>query len=260
MNKNSPEDLIIIQITDLHIFTNKEDMFDKVNTYQSLQAIITAIKNDFPDFTMVLVTGDLVQDPESGAYTNMLEILGSVDQPVYYLPGNHDDPELMLNILDTHFRQQIQLDNWGFFFLNSYKPATHSGYLEKKELNTLDSWLAETTDLNTLICLHHHPVSINSEWMDGMMLENPVELFEIIDKYDHVRGIIWGHIHQNFSQIRKNVLLLGTPSTCAQFLPGAKKFEIDTQQPGYRWLKLKNDGNIETGINRLSQETTLSRR
>ena len=256
INNEKSADLVIIQITDLHIFTNEEDDFAGTNSHQSLRAVLTLIEQDFPDYDLMLATGDLVQDPEESAYKNLLEMLDQVDQPVYCLPGNHDDPEIIKKMFrknkNIHFDRQVQTGDWSILFLNSYKPSTHSGYLNKEELTALQEGLEKSKDSNVLICLHHHPVSIDSEWMDGMMLENPDDLFEVLDQYDHVKGIVWGHIHQEFSQIRKDVLLLGTPSTCAQFLPEAKQFGTDAQQPGYRWLKLKEDGSIETGIKRIN--------
>ena len=258
-NEKSP-DLVLIQITDLHIFTNEDDEFSGVNSHSSLQAVLSQIKDDFPYYDLMLATGDLVQDTEETTYKNLLEILDQVDQPIYSLPGNHDDPGLMKKVfaadqdkqIKIHFDRQLQIRNWSILFLNSYKPNTHNGYLSQEELIALHEGLERAKDSNVLICLHHHPVSINSKWMDGMMLENPDDLFEIVDQYDHVKGIIWGHIHQEFSQVRKDVLLLGTPSTCAQFLPKAKEYGTDDKQPGYRWLKLKGDGSIETGIKRIN--------
>jgi len=252
-NKNS-EELVLIQITDLHIFTNKNEEFAGVNSSRSLQAVLSLIKRDFSDFDVMLATGDLVQDPEQAAYKNMLKLLSVIDQPIYYLPGNHDDPELMEEILGDHFVKNLSLNNWEIIFLNSYKPGTHSGYLKQEALISHDERLKNIKDSNILICLHHHPVSIESAWMDSIMLENPEDLFRILDKYDNVKGMIWGHIHQEFSQIRNNMLLMGSPSTCAQFLPHAKQFATDSLQPGYRWLKLMKDGRIESGVERINPQ------
>lgn len=245
-------DRMVVQITDLHIFANLHDEFDGINTYQSLNSVLQLIKTQHPDFDLMIVTGDLVQDPVPAAYENMQKLLSEIRQPFYFLPGNHDDPELMQKLFRDSYTRQINLNEWVIINLNSYKPETHSGYLNTEELKHLSKCLENTRDANVLVCLHHHPVSVHSQWMDSMMLENPEDLFHILDRYDHIKGIVWGHIHQEFSTTRKNTLLLGTPSTCAQFQPHAAKFTIDTMQPGYRWLKLKADGNIETGVERLS--------
>ncbi len=256
INNEKSADLVLIQITDLHLFTKKEDEFSGIKTYDSLQAVLTLIKDDFPEYDLMLATGDLVQDVEETAYKNLLDVLAQIDPPIYSLPGNHDDPELMRQMFKKsnklHFDRQVRKNNWTILFLNSYKAATRSGYLNKEELIALRDGLENSKGSNVLICLHHHPVSINSEWMDGMMLENPDDFFEIIDTYDHVKGIVWGHIHQEFSSKRNDVVLLGTPSTCAQFLPEASEYGTDDKQAGYRWLTLKQDGTIETGVKRIT--------
>jgi Icc protein len=63
--------------------------------------------------------------------------------------------------------------------------------------------------------------------------------------------VVWGHVHQAFEQRRNEVLLLATPSTCLQFLPGSERFAVEQIPPGYRWLDLYPDGSLKTGIERL---------
>ena len=36
-----------------------------------------------------------------------------------------------------------------------------------------------------------------------------------------------------------------------QFAPSSNDFATDTQAPGYRWLRLYDDGRIETAVSRL---------
>ena len=62
------------------------------------------------------------------------------------------------------------------------------------------------------------------------------------------RGILWGHVHQAFDEERDGLRLMGTPSTCFQFSPGLAGFAIDKRPPGYRWLELHADGQIDTRI------------
>ena len=66
----------------------------------------------------------------------------------------------------------------------------------------------------------------------------PDEFFRIIDAHPAVRGILWGHVHQQFDGLRGGVRLLATPSTCAQFLPHSHDFAIDDRPPAFRSLEL----------------------
>ncbi|MDO8698550.1 MAG: phosphodiesterase, partial [Pseudomonas sp.] len=99
---------------------------------------------------------------------------------------------------------------------------------------------------------HHHPVSIGCRWMEPIGLRNADELFAVLDAYPQVRGVLWGHIHQEFDQLRNGVRLLASPSTCVQFAPGSEEFQVDQEAPGYRWLRLHADGQLETGVSRVT--------
>lgn len=74
-----------------------------------------------------------------------------------------------------------------------------------------------------------------------------------MDACPRVRGVLWGHIHQELDVERNGVRLLATPSTCIQFAPRSDDFALDHLLPGYRWLRLHADGRIETGVSRLRQ-------
>ncbi len=51
--------------------------------------------------------------------------------------------------------------------------------------------------------------------------------------------------------MRNGVRLLASPSTCIQFAPGSVDFKVDTTAPGYRWLRLHDDGRLETAVSRV---------
>ena len=84
-----------------------------------------------------------------------------------------------------------------------------------------------------------------------MMLENPEDLFAVIDKYKKVQALIWGHIHQEFRTKRRDVILYGSPSTCIQFKPGSETYARDELGPGYSVLQLYEDGRVEIDTQRL---------
>ncbi|MBF0195027.1 MAG: phosphodiesterase, partial [Magnetococcales bacterium] len=83
--------------------------------------------------------------------------------------------------------------------------------------------------------------------------KNSDDFFDIVDKHSHVKGIVFGHIHQEFFSIRKTISLFGSPSTGLQFTPGTKEVAISNESPAYRILNLHSDGKIETEVVRVSQ-------
>ena len=241
----------LVQITDTHISTETGEQFENFDTRESLGRVIKAI-NAFetaPD--AVLLTGDLVHEAGEIVYRKLLEQLTLIKAPVICLPGNHDDPVLMnkvLNAQNVSTDKVLSLDQWTVILLNTWIPDSHSGRLSEQELEFLDTTLAGNADKFILVCMHHPPVKIGSPWMDAMMLENPQSLFDIIDANPRVRGVIWGHIHQEFYIERNGMKLLGTPSTCVQFKPDTERFAKDVLPPAFRLLSLQRDGGMESKI------------
>ena len=44
-------------------------------------------------------------------------------------------------------------------------------------------------------------------------LKNKNDFFKIIKEYDHIKGIFFGHIHQNYFINHNNIRIYGTPSS-----------------------------------------------
>jgi len=245
----------LLQITDTHIFADEKERFDDVDTKASLNEVLNLAKsNDWP-VDALLATGDLVHDPVTIAYERLREVFTTIGKPVFCLPGNHDSPVLMHQLLNNKYintSKSIEIGQWLIIMLDSFLQNTHAGQLQQDELDLLDELLKENQDRHVLVCLHHPPVEIGSEWMDSMRLENPEEFFAVLDKYDHIKAVLWGHIHQEFYSERNGVRLMATPSTCVQFMPEAPEYRKDVLSAGYRYLKLNYSGEIETYILRLN--------
>jgi len=241
----------IIQISDLHLQTNPGQRFFEIDTTASLDGVIKSINRlrEKPDF--ILVTGDLVNEPEPVAYTSLREKLQRLQVPVFCLPGNHDDPDTMLAMLNhgnISTDRIIECGQWTIILLDSFLAGTHGGHLQKEELTFLHEQLKRTRDRHLLICVHHHPVSIGSPWMDEMMLDNADEFFAVVDQFPQVRAILWGHIHQEYVSVRNSVNLYACPSTCAQFKPETETSTRDDRPPAYRVMTLENSGSLNTFI------------
>jgi Icc protein len=246
----------VLQITDTHLFGESDGCLLGLNTEQSLQAVIADAASKHLPADLVLATGDLAHQPTEAAYERIFSHLGKLGLPVYCLPGNHDEGQMLQSAVgDGLFRYQSQarLDGWNFIFLDSTIPGSEGAHLTKESLQTLEDQLQSSPDTHTLICLHHQPILMGSRWLDTMALDNADEFFAVVDRYPQVRGMLWGHVHQEFTGTRNGVQLISTPSTCIQFKPNSSDFALDMTAPGYRWLLLQPDGSIETGVERLAE-------
>jgi Icc protein len=248
--------LKVIQITDTHLYADSRGCLLGLNTEQSLISVIASVhaRNLRPD--LILATGDLVHDGTPAAYRKIFTHLAGFDVPVYCLPGNHDEAKALRNTMENgllHYVEHACQGNWHFIFLDSTIAGKEGGHLSPETLQSLETHLRSMPATHTLVCLHHQPVMMGSRWLDSMAVDNADEFFAIIDRHSQVRGILWGHVHQQLDRTRKNVKLMATPSTCIQFLPGSTAFAVDQAAPGYRWLSLFEDGSIETGVERLAE-------
>ena len=245
-----PHPVRLLQLTDLHLYGAAGGALRGVVTWPALEGTVAHALAHRSPWDALLITGDLVQDDATG-YARVRELFGDSDVPVDCIPGNHDEPQAMHAALaEPPFQVggTAQLGRWQLVMLDSYLHGSASGRLSRDELDRLDAALAAHPDRHALVCLHHHPVPMGSRWLDRVGLENPDELFEVVDRHAHVRVLLWGHVHQAYEGRRQFVRLLSTPSTCAQFAPGSDGFAIDARPPAYRWLDLHDDGRVETGV------------
>jgi Icc protein len=243
--------LRLIQFTDPHLYGDESETLRGIATLPALKAALADAQQSSawpPD--VVLVTGDLVQDDPTG-YAHIRRMFGSLGAPVLCIPGNHDDPAAM--------RRELRGDpftvcgyrdfgSWRIVLLDSFLAGSASGRLSGPMLAQLDEALRTAGGRHCMVTLHHHPVAMSSRWLDRVGLENSAEFWNVIDRHNCVRAIVWGHVHQAYDGLRKDVRLLATPSTCAQFVPYADDFAVDRRPPAYRTLELNSDGSLLTEV------------
>lgn len=240
----------LIQFTDPHLFGGETESLRGVATLPALTRTIAHAQTHHWPVDAVLVTGDLVQD-DPGGYAHFRRIFSGLGKPVYVLPGNHDEPVAMRRELDrAPFTMGGHVDQgpWRIVLLDSCVAGSAGGHLTERSLAELDASLKTAEGRHVLVCLHHHPVSMSSRWLDQVGLDNADAFFKVIDAHRNVRAIVWGHVHQSYEGLRKNVRLLGTPATCSQFVPRADDFAVDRRPPAYRTFDLRADGTFVTDV------------
>ena len=247
--------LRILQLTDTHLYADPRGTLLGVNTLDSFRQVIRHFQRHFWPIDLLLATGDLVHDASANGYATIAATLSTFGVPVLCLPGNHDIPSVM--------REHLRADNvstdsvvdrgaWRFVMLDSVKPGDEGGHLAANQITLLESALS-AGNRHVLVCMHHQPVIVGSDWIDTMAIDNPEPLFEVIDRHDNVRGILWGHIHQTYDSYRGPVRLMASPSTCVQFTPHSDTFQVDEEPPGFRLLALLPDGTIRSEVVRVDE-------
>ncbi len=244
----------LLQLSDTHIFANRDEVREGVDTYQCFIATLEhALANSTPD--VVLLTGDLAEDYSRAAYLRIRGLLEEIGRPIYCLPGNHDHLGRMIETLSRtpfHFLETIRLGPWVIPMLSTWDGDRGGGRLGEEELHRLRDELEASDADHALVCLHHCPIDVGSAWLDAVGLDDGAELLDLVREFPQVRSVLCGHIHQELDTIVNGVRLIGTPSTCYQFQPGSERFTLDDKPSGYRVLRLFADGSIETRVGRVA--------
>ncbi|TXR51418.1 3',5'-cyclic-AMP phosphodiesterase [Reinekea thalattae] len=244
----------LLQITDPHLHASKEGTLLGMNTYDSLQQVIGQVQLCGSNIDLLLATGDISQDGSQQAYQHFLNSVSAIDAPMYWIPGNHDCPRGMSHSSKgfNHEQSVLELGSWLIVLLDTHVCDEVHGELSHTELDRLERALEQHPNHHVLISCHHHPINIGSAWMDKIGIHNGDKLQAIIRCHNNVRCVLFGHVHQQSDRTLNGVRYLSTPSTCVQFLPNSDEFATDSQPPGFRVLKLKANGQIETRVSRVS--------
>ncbi len=256
MDKKNSKALRVIQITDPHLFADEAIELVGMNCQEGFNDVVQLIKEHEENIDCVLCTGDISQDASTESYTRFASGIDELNAPQLWIPGNHDliaKMQKVLGVDNSALNKTLRLQGWGIIMLNSCAEGHIYGVLSQDELKYLSNELELLQKENrfVLIAIHHNPVPVNAEWLQNHSLQNPEEFFTIINAYDNVKSVVFGHIHQDFKTSRNDVLMLGSPSTSIQFHPEHDYFSLDKENPGYRWLSLHEDGSVGTGVRRV---------
>jgi len=252
----------ILQITDIHFREQVEGTIYGVETQILFEKTLAQIKQelvgDKREIDVLLATGDISQDGSAASYQRFHQFLKGLDSPCYYLQGNHDYVQPMIDEFGEAqvapcvvAEKDMKGSPWKIVLINSSVEDQVGGHFGKEQLTYLESTLKACDDSPVLLCFHHHPMLINCAWLDQQVIDDADEFFKVIDKFTNLKLCIYGHVHQDRLTERKGVPFYATPSTCAQFKPEMDDFALDEKAPAYRWIRCFNDGRFETEVRRL---------
>ena len=246
--------LRVLQITDLHLLPHAGDTMLGIDTEHYFQLTLKHAHSVHGDFDLILLTGDLAQDPCPVSYQRLCQHLIGYDTPCLCLPGNHDDSNLMLKYLNTglvNCDKHLIAGNWQIISLNSQKPNSPVGALSSGEFQFLEQTLQLHPDLPALIAVHHHCIASGSIWLDAMQIQNSDDFLRLIAAFPQVKAVTCGHLHQEYVAQVKHIAIYATPACCFQFTPNSNEFSIDEASPGYRIFNLFDDGSLQSECHRL---------
>jgi Icc protein len=251
----------LVQITDCHLGGEPGEVLLGMDTDESFVDVLELVQAREANCDYIVASGDIASFGSEQAYYRFLDFMKEyTQQPLAWLPGNHDLASLMQVIEDKsgdgEYSVQggvVDTDAWRIILLDSSVVGSEGGALAAAEIERLQRLITDT-DKHILIFVHHQPIPVGSAWIDQYVIENNLELFSVLRASKQVKAIVNGHIHQEFNSEKEGIAIMATPSTCIQFAANSREFKVDTLMPGYRWFNLYDDGDIETGVERVAQK------
>ncbi len=255
----------LVQLSDPHLVAFNHRLVRGQNPLLNLQCALQQGASHSPD--LLLITGDLCHDESWCGYVLLRHELQNLDPSikVAVLPGNHDNPFFIKAALGRHAftaPADLNVDGVRLILLSSHVSGQIAGQLGQSQLQWLDSRLSdiEQSGRPLVVALHHQPLTIGSSWLDPIGLVDGEALIKLLTPVEELCAVVFGHIHQHWQEVlpgRKDVLLLGCPSTLCSFQPvqpcplgreddpGGRLIEVD--ESGILFEKLLRWSNLDHG-------------
>ena len=221
-----------IQISDSHIDDEKNVW--GTDSQNNLNSIVKSIS--IRNYDALIISGDLTHNGTASSYSLFKKIIKPISSNLSILPGNHDDKLNLSSAFRERYLTKLTIADWEIISIDSVQDNKTSGFIKKNELELLTANILSSTKKFIVLCLHHPPVSMESNWDDKKSLENSDNFFNTIDKFSKIRAVIWGHAHQCSEFYRNDVKLFSCPSTTLQF--------NGPDMIGYNHYNLSDEGEI----------------
>lgn len=222
-----------IQISDCHIDDSERAI--GVNTHQNLARIINKIAPIQSD--ALLISGDLTHNGSIASYEKLKQLLAPIQSNLFMIAGNHDDLDNLATVFATCLFNKISLGVWDIISVDSVQTDKTSGYLTADTLAKLDKQIRGSSAEYVIVMLHHPIVPMCSTWDDSLSLENPQDLFSVLDKYTKIQAVLFGHAHESAAFTRNALKIIACPSTAVQF--------NDEKRIGFNHYTLNDDGHLK---------------
>ena len=191
-----------IHLTDTHVVGGGA-MLAGLDPVVRLRGAVASINAEHGDADFVIVTGDLTDTGEAGAYEAFLSEIAALSMPVHLMVGNHDDTGVLAATYPSLMRDgagfaqgAFETDQGRVLMLDTRVPGSDAGaYCEARR-----AWLQEKLtrdDAPLFLFMHHPPMKIGIASMDGIMLAEAEAFFDLLAPHvGRIRHLFFGHVHR----------------------------------------------------------------
>lgn len=245
----------IIHMSDLHIADKGKPIWD-TDTLAHFDAAVERIRTEV-NIDAIFITGDIADNGSKWAYDYVDNRLAQLGIPTYLCPGNHDWlPNMKKAFNYCKIVPFLEMGGWEFVFMDSTikdpddaNKNKARGGLKEGDFKFITE-IAMDSDLPICLLLHHSPIEPGG-WMNRKLLENRKEFKSIIEQYNMIKLVLFGHIHYPLIESTNNIIYSSAPSIGFAFDKDLPKYQILNGAEGYNVISIK-DNHIEIRHERLS--------
>ena len=218
----------LVQLTDTHILEPGKLLYGKVDTAAHLADAVEQVNRMSPQPDLVMITGDLVEQPGPATYGNFHRLIEPLRAPTYIIPGNHDNPAILREcfgdtklfpVVDETYQYSIEGYPFRVLALNSHYDDSELPFFGPRRMAWLEKALQES-DQPTLIAIHHPPMRTGIEFIDMVGAQWYAGISRLIAEHPQVQLVISGHGHSDVYGRNGRVPVYMAGSTAHQLIAG----------------------------------------
>lgn len=243
----------IIQFSDVHMMPNGASLYG-LDPRARLEACIRDINVRQGDADFCIITGDLANAGQKGAYEAVRACLAELDLPTYLAIGNHDRRQTFGEVFPDIPRDEngfvqylIDFPAVRFLILDTVEEGAHWGSYCSLRARWLDTQLSRSTDRPVYLFMHHPPFDIGVPSQDRLRIRDAHLFGEVVSRHRNIKHIFHGHVHRPVCGS-----WCGIPVSALRGTNHQVQFDLETvtpiplchEPPAYAMILLRRDQTI----------------
>lgn len=223
LGQHPAPEAVIVHLSDTHLTAGQSPLHGAIDADARLAEAVRRLPASGIPVTAIVVTGDVADTGDEGAYTRaraMLEpVAAEIGARLVWVMGNHDDRAAFRTGLRGEdgttdpVDEVIDLDGLRLVVLDSTVPGHHHGEVSEDQLAWLSGVLAEPAPRGTVLAMHHPPLPVPLGFAALTELRDQDPLAETLRGTD-VRAILAGHLHYATHSTFAGIPVTAAPATC----------------------------------------------